>query len=182
MTQIKDKLHEIEFYVQRCIKYHSYRSAFFSKIKTIMSFTTVLFGSAVAAALIAKAPAEFAIAASAIVVAFSAFDLVVGTARKSWDHNELKKRFYAVEIELLAINPDDFSDQHARDFQVKLRKIEADEPYGLPFLNAVAENDVIRSMYPSDEAKLHVAKLPWLKRITANFIDWDASKYLITQA
>ncbi|MCV4290863.1 hypothetical protein OH708_23400 [Pseudomonas capsici] len=182
MTQADETRHEIEFYVQRCIKYHSYRSAFFAKLKTIMSFTTVLFGSAVAASLIAKAPAEFSIAASAVVVAFSAFDLVVGTARKSWDHNELKKRFYAVEIELLTINPGEFSDQHARDFQVKLRKIEADEPYGLPFLNAVAENDVIRAIYPSEQARLYVAKLPWFKRITANFIDWDVSRYLVTQA
>lgn len=180
MTQADDKRHEIEFYVQRCIKYHSYRSAFFSKLKTITSFINVVFGSAVAASLIAKAPAEFAIAASVVVVALSAFDLVVGTAKKAWDHNELKKRFYAVEIDLLTESADSFDDQRARDFQVRLRKIEADEPYGLPFLNAVAENDVIRAMYPSEQAKLFVAKLPWHKRVTANFIDWDASKYLVS--
>lgn len=179
MTQADDKRHEIEFYVQRCIKYHSYRSAFFSKLNTITSFINVVFGSAVAASLIAKAPAEFAIGASVVVVALSAFDLVVGTAKKSWDHNELKKRFYAVEIDLLTVSVDNFDDNCAREFQVRLRKIEADEPYGLPFLNAVAENDVIRSMYTSEDAKSFLVKLPWHKRITANFIDWDASKYIV---
>lgn len=182
MTQAADKRYDIEFYVQRCIKYHSYRSAFFAKLKTIMSFVTVLFGSAVAAALVAKAPPEFAIAASAVVVTFSAFDLVVGTAKKSWDHNDLKKRFYAVELELLAVPPEEFDDQKERDFRVKLKKIENDEPYALPFLNAVAENDVIRANYPSDQAAKYVAKLPWIKRVTANIIDWDVAPYLGTEA
>lgn len=182
MNQAADKRFEIEFYVQRCIKYHSYRSAFFAKLKTIMSFTTVLFGSAVAGALIAKADPLFAIAASSIVVTFSAFDLVVGTAKKSWDHNDLKKRFYAVELELMAVPEGDFDDQKEREFRVKLKKIESDEPYGLAFLNAVAENDVIRSNFPSEKAEEYAAKLPWFKRATANIIDWDVGPYLSTQA
>lgn len=182
MTQAADKRFEIEFYVQRCIKYHSYRSAFFSKLKIIMSFTTVLFGSAVATALIAKANPVFAIAASAIVVTFSAFDLVVGTAKRSWDHNDLKKRFYAVELDLLAVPDESFDDQKEREFRVRLKKIENDEPYGLPFLNAIAENDVIRSNYPSEQAEKYAAKLPWIKRLTANIFDWDVSPYLSTEA
>jgi len=182
MTQIADKHHEIGFYLRRCIKYHTYRSAFFAKLKTFMSFVGVLFGSAVAAALVAKAPPEYAIVASIIVAGFSAFDLVVGTAKRSWDHNDLKKRYFAIEIEFLDIDPATFTEKMLRDFDIKIRKIESDEPYGLQLLNAIAENEVIRASYAAEDAERYVCKLPWYKRVTANVIDWDVSKHLTVRA
>jgi hypothetical protein len=182
MTQIAERRHEISFYLRRCIKYHTYRSAFFAKLKTIMSFVGVLFGTAVAAALVAKLPPIYAISASIIVAGFSAFDLVVGTAKRSWDHNDLKKRFFVVEIDFLEVDPESFDDKMIREFESRIRKIESDEPYGLQFLNAVAENEVIRSMYPAEDASKYVSKLPWHKRATANMIDWDISEYIAVKA
>lgn len=181
-TEIADKRHEMSFYLRRCIKYHAWRSAFFAKMKTIISFLGVLFGSAVAAALVAKAPAELAITASMIVAFCSAFDLVVGTAKRSWDHNDLKKRFFAIEIELLEISPELLTEEKLRELEIRTRRIESDEPHELQLLNAMAENEIIRATYPAEEAVKYVSKLPWYKRFTANIIDWDVSPHLMVRA
>jgi hypothetical protein len=175
---IAEKHHQLSFYVRRCVKYHSYRAAFFGKLNVTTAFVGVLFGSATLTSLVAQAPGCVTIATSLIVTIFSAFDLVIGTGKKTWEHNELKKRYMNVELELLGAAPDTTSEIKLKEIEIKIRQIELDEPPELQFLNAMAENEIIMANYSAREASQYVSKLPWLKRVTANFIDWDVSAYI----
>lgn len=169
-----DAHHELTFYVRRCIRYHMHREAFFSKLNRTTSFIGVVFGSAAIASLF-QDHKVLTIGSAAIVTVFSALDLVIGTGNRAALHGDLRKRYLALEVKLLS---SDLSAIDLKNIEVDIRKIEADEPPALAFLNEMASNEVIRSMYSSREANDHVASLPWWKRVTANVIDWDVSKHI----
>lgn len=170
-----EQLHKCRFYVQRCIRYHMHRAAFFAKLNRSVAFIGVVFGSAALASLLPKAPNWVLPISALLVTMVSALDLVVGTAQRMWQHNDLRKRFIDVEVELLGADPDAAG---LRRLQQKIRSIEADEPPGLAFLNEMASNEVIRAMYSAKDASAYVCSLPWYKRVTANVIDWDVAEHI----
>lgn len=169
-----EEVHQLTFYAKRCIRYHMRREAFFAKLNKLNSFLGVVFGSAAIATLL-KDQQSLTLASAGLVTVFSALDLVVGTGNRSTLHGDLRKRFLSIETRLQApgLTPTDLS-----TLRLEMRSIEAEEPPALAFLNEMASNEVIRSMYPADEAKTLLADLPWRKRVTANFIDWDVSPYI----
>lgn len=171
---LAESVHQLTFYIRRCVRYHMHREAFFGKLNRTTSFLGVVFGSATIATLF-QGREYLTIGSAAIVTVFSALDLVVGTSSRSAQHGDLRKRYLALEVRLMApgITLDDLS-----EIKTEIRRIEADEPPALAFLNEIASNEVIRSMYSGQEANEYVARLPWLKRFTANIIDWDVSKHI----
>lgn len=173
--ELADELHNCKFYVQRCIRYHMHRAAFFGKLNRLTSFIGVVFGSATLTALIASAPSWIAAAAAVVVTLVSAFDLVVGTGSRAWLHNDLRRRYLVIESEMLkpAIDLD-----RIRELQREIRMIEADEPPSLALLNEIAHNEVVRATCTKEVAKDHLSDLPWYKRATANIIDWDVGAHI----
>lgn len=172
--QTRSDLHELGFYVQRNVRYHMRRGAFFLRWGRFTAFVGVIFGSAAVTSLIAGSNAYLTGVAALLVTFASAVDLVVGTGQRAWLHNDLRKRYLDIEAEILAGEPD-LQAATIRAYWSRIRRIEADEPPTLPALEILARNDVIRSMYPKDEAAKHVSKLNWLKRTTAQWVDWDTS-------
>lgn len=160
------------------MKYHAFRASFFSKLNSITSFIGVLFGSAALTSIVAQAPTWVSIAASLIVTLFSALDLVIGTGRKAWEHNDFKKAYQAVEVSLLEAGESKSTSDSLCALEIEIKKIESQEPKELQFLNEMASNEVIRAIYPAEEAVKHVVDLPWSKRVTANIIDWDVGPYI----
>jgi len=175
---VAEKHYTLSFYVRRCVKYHAFRSAFFSKLNSVTSFIGVLFGSAALTSIVAQAPVWISISASLVVTVFSALDLVIGTGRKAWEHNDFKKAYQAVELSLLELGESKSTEESLCALEITIKKIESQEPKELQFLNEMASNEVIRSIYPADEAMKHVVDLPWSKRVTANIIDWDVGPYI----
>jgi len=168
------ELHELKFYVQRCIRYHMRRTAFFMYWSRVTSFVGVIFGSATAATLLADSPSEVTIACTALVTIASAIDLVVGTGQRAWLHSDLRKRYLEIEEEIEAAGMP--STEQMRAMRSRIRRIEADEPPSLPALELIARNDVIRAIYTKEEADQHVIPLPWYKRISAHWFEWDTSQ------
>lgn len=169
-----DELHEQAFYVQRCIRYHMHREDFFGNLNKWNSFLGVVFGSTAIASLL-QGCNTLTLASAALVTVSSAMDLVVGTSAKMLLHGDLRKRFLMIEMGLLA---SDLTSEKLHQAKIECRKIEADEPPGLPFLNEMAANEVIQAIYPAEAAKEYLADLPWHKKVTANLINWDVSPYL----
>ncbi|RDL19986.1 hypothetical protein [Pseudomonas jessenii] len=168
------ELHELMFYVQRCIRYHMRRTAFFMRWGRFTAFVGVIFGSAAVTALLANAPSFFVTVSALLVTLASATDLVVGTGQRAWLHNDLRKRYLDIEAEVLACAspvPEDLM----RKLKSQIRRIEADEPPTLPALELLARDDVIRSLYTKEEAAAYLCKLSWFKRTTAHWFDWDTS-------
>lgn len=172
--KIDDDLHALTFYVQRCIRYHMRRSAFFMRWGRFTAFVGVVLGSAAAAALMSSAPKLITASCALLVTLASAVDLVVGTSQRAWLHNDLRKRYLEIEAEIVAnYEP---SAQWMRELHGRIRRIEADEPPTMPALELLARDDVIRSLYPREEAIEYLCKLHWFKRFTAHWFDWDTSK------
>jgi hypothetical protein len=167
-------LHELGFYVQRNVRYHMRRGAFFLRWSRFTAFVGVISGSAAVTSLIAGAGPYVTGGAALIVTIASAVDLVVGTGQRAWLHNDLRKRYLDIEAEMLADDPS-VQASKIRGYNALIRRIEADEPPALPALEILARNDVIRSMYPKEQADQHVSKLNWIKRTTAQWFDWDTS-------
>ncbi len=169
------ELYELTFYVQRCIRYHMRRTAFFMRWGRFTAFVGVISGSATVTSLLTHAPTYVVTISALLVTVASATDLVVGTGQRAWLHNDLRKRYLDIEAEVLACArpiPDDLM----RQLKSRIRRIEADEPPTLPALELLARDDVIRSLYTKEEAAAYLCKLSWFKRTTAHWFDWDTSE------
>ena len=171
---LKTELHELSFYVQRNIRYHMRRGAFFLRWGRFTAFIGIIFGSAAITSLLAGASTYVTGAAALLVTISSAVDLVVGTGQRAWLHNDLRKRYLDIEAEMLADDPESQA-LRLREYRSRIRRIEADEPPTLPALEILARNDVIRALYPKEEADQHVSQIGWFKRTTAQWFDWDTS-------
>lgn len=171
---LAEEIHKLEFYVQRNVRYHMRRGAFFLRWGRFTAFVGVIFGSATVTSLIAGTSPFMTGGAALLVTLASSIDLVVGTGQRAWLHNDIRKRYLDIEAELLA-SGSEVKPETLRAMKSKIRRIEADEPPTLPALELLARDDVIRSMYPKEEAAKHVSKLGWFKRTTAQWFDWDTS-------
>ena len=129
--------------VRRSIRYHSRRRRFFDNWHTISSAVSVLFGSATFFVLLAKANPLIAEISAAIVTLFATLDLVVGTAASARLHDDLARRFIALEQELTQAG-----EPTEENLPVLLNKrlaIEADEPPVLSVLNSMCHNELVRA-------------------------------------
>lgn len=168
------ELHALKFSVQKNIRYHMRRGAFFLKCGRFTSFIGVVFGSAALTSILAKADPWVISSAALTITLVSAIDLVAGTGQRAWLHNDLRKRYLEIEGDLLLEDPATLA-QKIRHYNALLRRIEADEPPTMPALELLARDDVIRAIYDKPEAGKHLCKLPWIKRTTAQWFDWDTS-------
>lgn len=173
-VDIEEEIHRMQFYVQRNVRYHMRRGAFFLRWSRFTAFVGVVFGSATITSLISGS-SPYLVGGSAIMVTLaSAVDLVVGTSQRSWLHNDLRKRYLDLEA-ILQVREAELTLQEIRDMRGKIRGIEAEEPPTMPALEVLARNDVIRAIYPKPKADEHVSKIGWFKRATAQWFDWDMS-------
>ncbi|MEH6566925.1 MAG: hypothetical protein V7756_16490 [Halopseudomonas sp.] len=173
-STLDDEIYDLRFYLQRSVRYHMRRASFFVKWQRITSFVGVVFGSAALTTFIEQVPDAVAIYSALIITVASAFDLVVGTGQHAWQHNDLRKRFLELAGELDARPP---SEKLVAYIWHKIRRIEADEPAARELLNLMVRNDVIRSKFSKEEADGLVANICWVKRATANLVDWGIEKY-----
>lgn len=173
-ADIATEIHELEFYVQRNVRYHMRRGAFFLRWGRFTAFVGVVFGSAAVTSLLTGSSPALTGSAAMLVTLASSVDLVVGTGQRAWLHNDLRKRYLDIEAELLAAGKD-LAQPSLREMKSRIRRIEADEPPTLPALDLLARNDVIRALYPKEQADQYVSQLGWFKRTTAQWFDWDTS-------
>lgn len=167
---IDDQIYDLNFYLKRSIRYHMRRAAFFMKWQRVTSFIGVVFGSAALATFIGEVPEHITAVFALLVTVASALDLVVGTGQSAWLHNDLRKRFLELEGVIASRIPD--ADLIA-DIHHQIRRIEADEPPAREILNLLVRNDTIRAALPDEQANKEVIDICWIKRVTANLIDWD---------
>lgn len=171
--RVADELHTLSFYLQRNIRYHMRRAAFFTRWSRFTSFVGVFAGSTAAAAFISKLPIPVGVGLAMLVAFASAIELVVGVGQSAWRHFDLRKRYLEIEEHLETREPE-LAD--IREAWRAIRRIEADEPPTMSALELMVRNDVICSLYDQDERSEHFIPIPWYMTITAHWIDWDVSK------
>lgn len=144
--------HNLLFGVRRSVRYHNRRRMFFDRWQTVTSLISVVFGSATFFAVIGTNNPNIAAVTAAVVVFFSAVDLVVGTVKVARDHYDLAKRFITLEQEIISVQ--ELDEKSLIRLKNARLDIEKDEPPVLRVLDTLCHNEMLRSMgYDKEEFK-----------------------------
>ena len=164
--------HDTLFHTRRSARYHMRREAFFDSWHKFSSALSVIFGSAAVGALLSDLVANrWALIAAAIVSVFSAIDLIVGSATKARLHNDLRRRWLALECKLISA---DNTPATIAALRKEYLMIEADEPPVLRALDTICHCDLLQAEgYSADECRYPT--LRFYQRWTAHFINWQVS-------
>jgi len=164
--RLDEKLYALLFGVRRSIRYHNRRRMFFDRFNLITKALSVVFGSATIYTVLSQTSPKATIGAAAIVTLFSALDLVVGTVRMARLHDDLARRFIALEKEIVqTIHP---TEENLARFTAQRLDIEADEPPVYRVLDALCHNELARAEgHPQEE----FAKIRLYQRWFAQFFD-----------
>ena len=148
--------------VQRSARYHARRQGFFDTWRKATSFVSVLFASAAAVDLLNKGDLIVALIASFVVATMSAFDLVVGTADMARKHDDLRRRFVALES---TIKPEEEStDADVNAWCRERLAIEIDEPPIYVAVDLLCENEL--AMSKGDQPRVVIS---FWRRLLANW-------------
>ncbi|PWU30144.1 hypothetical protein DK254_08455 [Pseudomonas sp. RW407] len=173
-AEVDRKLHELNFYIQRNVRYNLRRAAFFQRWSRFTAFVGVFLGSASAVTFISTLPTYVSVACGMTVAFFSALELIVGTGQRFALHCDLRKRYLELDERLQSESRP--SEKVIRETWSAIRRIEADEPPHMDALELMVRNDVLSSIYDQEDLVDHYIPLPWWVRATAQWINWDTSQ------
>lgn len=151
--------------VQRSVRYHARRQAFFDRWHSLTAGVSVIFASAAGVDFLHAGGHREAIAAAFVVAVLSAFDLVVGTAQMARKHDDLRRRFIALEARILANESP--GDATVIEWQAERLAIESDEPPTYIALNILCENEQALATATERRYTLNL----W-QRFTAHWMHW----------
>ncbi len=143
---IKQRWDEELFGVQRSIRYHARRQAFFESWDTITNAVSIIFGAGTVAVLLNEFGdwgKSLQILFPAAITIISTFNLVWGTVRAARTHNELLRRFVELEQQMLRTPLDENSIAESR---IKRLTIEADEPPVKFAVDFMCHNELVKSL------------------------------------
>lgn len=160
------------FDVRRSVRYHDRRRAFFERMHQVTAGLTILLAGSVLLDL-AK-PGESAgwlVALSAVAALLSVWDMVVGYAAKAGLHRDLKLRFGALEMALLA---GDAEDATWNKHQLERLRIEQDEPPVFRALDLLCHNElmVAEGFGRPHDKPAQFAKVGRWQRTTRHVFHW----------
>lgn len=157
--------------VQRSIRYHARREAFFTRWNRVTLLAAVLGGSSVFAAMGTRVPWWLALAGATLVVVLTGIDLVVGTNTMTGRHQDLRRRFADLEAELRAQPVDTVTAAQLDAWTARRIRIEADEPPAFVALDLLCENELARSYkHLADKPRVRV---PRWHALTAQWCRWQ---------
>lgn len=159
------------FGVRRSVRYHSRRRAFFDNLQAFTNSMSVIFGSAAFFTLLSRATnhnvigVDLPMVASAAVAVFSGVNLITRSWVKARLHEDLGKRFLALERKMVEVGDERATNADLKRFVSERLSIEADEPPILQVLDLLCHNELIRAQGYGDEVDI-----AWLRRRCAQFI------------
>lgn len=168
-SEMTDAQYALYFDVRRAIRYHDRRRAFFERMHQLTGVLTVLLAGSVLFDIARPGdnPA-WLLALAAIAAILSAWDIVIGYAGRAGQHRDLKARFAALEIAIVASNADASTWQAHHTERLR---IEQDEPPIYRALDLLCHNELMRADgHPSDSP--HLASVPLYQRLTRHLIHW----------
>ena len=152
--------------VQRSIRYHDRRRAFFDFWHRLTAAFSLIFASAAAATLMNATGHDIAIGAAFVVAVLSAVDLVVGTAEKARRHDDLRRRFIKLESDIQRNELP--SSERLVTWREERLAIEMDELPIYRALDALCWNEL--AIATRRASPRHI---PFIQRLTAHWIRWE---------
>ncbi|MFJ5337893.1 MULTISPECIES: hypothetical protein [Pectobacterium] len=169
-SELTQKWNNLLFDVRRSVRYHNRRRAFYDRLDQISNMLTVMLGSTAIYGMLSESSKTVALIGLGLVTGLSAINLVLASSQRARMHFDLARRF--VELEKLMIKAASSEEMLAEFIETRLT-IEMDEPPVLRVLDALCYNEQVRSMgYPDSQ----LAKIGWLQRQLAPFVDWNSDK------
>jgi len=159
-------LEKLLFSVRRSVRYHHRRTLFFDRFHKTSTFLSALSGTATLASVLAKAGPAWTLTFAAAVAVFSVSDLVVETARLARVHNDLLKKFFELEKEI--VNSKNSDPEAVAKFKTRRLDIEINEPPALKVLDSICHNELMRAL---GYDKSDFLEIKWYQRLFAQFID-----------
>lgn len=142
---MSEQLHEVRFRIELSVRYHERLERWYDWWDRLAKAIAVVGGAATVSTLIGSDAAglEMKTWIAAAITASSAISLVFGFPEKARRHHDLKRRYCAVEAEILeAGEPDEAA---LRKFDARLAMLEADSPGRLSTLAQLCHNEIVQA-------------------------------------
>lgn len=163
---MSDELHSLRFDIQRSVRYHDRRAAYFERLQRITNLIAIFLAGVVLMEL-AGAGSPWWVRTLAVAGAFlTSADLVIGFSRCADVHRDLKRRFIALEGKIEEIGDSE---------KIRRRRlsIEAEEPPIHRALDLLCHNEVCAAIgWEPKEHPEQFYRVPWYMRMTANLYRW----------
>lgn len=163
-----DDLHELTCHLQRSVRYHKARARFFDGWSNLFSFASLLAGSAVVVALLAKAPDWIALSAGVSVAGMQAIEQVFRLASRARLHSGLAGEFLG--LERIVTMSDTLTTSDVKDIQGEILSIEAREPPVKRYLDLICHNQVARAIGSDD-----IEKVKFHQKLLAQYLNGDSA-------
>ena len=154
------------FGIRRSVRYHERRRSFYETWSMVTSAASLLFGSA-AIYNVLKDHETWVIFFALLVAVLSTIDLVVGTARMSHLHGDIRRLFIDLEKEMTLRSPpsgNDYVEMCSRRLE-----IEKGEPPIKRIVDVICHNELVYAL-GYDESEYQ--PIPKYKQLTAHFVNW----------
>jgi hypothetical protein len=160
------ELDGLRFSIEKSLRYHQRRRAFFETVHRILMLMVIILGSAAATSIFGTSSTLLALMTALV----GAFDLVWAPGSKARDHLVLHQRFSALTTEILRTpNP---SPRQIVEWSAKRVEIETDEPPIYWALERDCYNEVCHA-WGRDQNPNALNKLSHLERWFMNFYRFD---------
>ncbi|OGT19263.1 MAG: hypothetical protein A2342_02460 [Gallionellales bacterium RIFOXYB12_FULL_54_9] len=169
---MNDKQYGLLFDVRRSVRYHDRRRSFFEQLHQITGGLTVLLSGSVLFDIARPGDSpSWLLAVSAIAAVLAAWDMVVGYAAKTSLHRDLKKRFAALEMDIVGGVE---SDETFAAYSLERLRIEQDEPPIYRALDLLCHNELLRAegFRDKDKGVEHFSQVNFFQRLTRHFFHW----------
>lgn len=160
------------FGVQRSIRYHARRQAFFDFWNTLTNASSIILGAGTIVALIDqfKFADVLRVVFPATITILSTFNLVWGTNRLARLHNDLYRRYVALEQEMLATT--ELTAEAVQTFRAKRLAIEADEPPTKFAVDVLCHNELVRALGSNEYREVTL-----VQRAFAHFTSFSGAEF-----
>lgn len=160
--------------VQRSIRYHSYRQAFFEGYSRLVAGLNIVLSSAAGASLmktVEKSDTGFATGLLILLALINTFDLVYGFSKRAWHHRELRNKFIEIEKRFLAGRRHDVVPKgELNKIEEEILSIEVDEPPIYRNLDIFCYNEMVKAYYPKEDQPNRITEQKWYQKFSRNFI------------
>lgn len=169
------QLKDLKFQVERSIRYHARRQAFFESFDTTVNALNLILGSGAVLTLIsAQFENWFATLLAALVAVISFINLAARSAEKGAIHSQLKQRYNDLlkRVRKIDAGAANFASSFAR-CEDKLLDIEGEEPPINRLVDLMANNELALSQGESND---YIYYIHPFKALTANLWRYEVSQ------
>ena len=159
------------FDVRRSIRYHDRRRAFFDTLHRTTAVFTVILASSIFLDLLGNSTTPRWLTLVALLAAgLAALDVVIGFSRSANMHHDLKRRFVALEMQMVV---GDNGEETFNNHMAERLAIEQDEPPIFRALDLLCNNEVAQAEGLSREDDPEFAEVTFVQRATSQLYRWS---------